>query len=95
LNIVTTATVSLGFLPVTPLLDAINDFFTPIQCYNEGDVLLLNNQIFTEMESTRIDMLAVEEVGDCDVNVGNGECQQGTGQNLEGNEKLEEPKAFV
>ncbi|KAI3909666.1 hypothetical protein MKW98_014083 [Papaver atlanticum] len=85
-------TIPLGCLPLTPLLDAINDFFTPIQCYNEGDVLLLNTQLFTEMESTRIDMLVVEEEGVCDVNVGNGECQQGNEQHLEGSEKLEEPK---
>ncbi|RZC57929.1 hypothetical protein C5167_005231, partial [Papaver somniferum] len=95
LNIFTTTTVSLGCLPVTPWLDAINDFFTPIQCYNEGDVLLLNNQHFTEMKSTGIDMLAVEEEGVCDVNVGNGQCQQGNEQHLEGSEKLEEPKVGI
>ncbi|KAI3853397.1 hypothetical protein MKW92_017404 [Papaver armeniacum] len=57
-----------------------------------GDVLLLNTQLFTEMESTRIDTLAVEEEGVCNVNGGNGECQHGGGQHSEGSEKLEEPK---
>ncbi|KAI3946238.1 hypothetical protein MKW92_022926 [Papaver armeniacum] len=45
-----------------------------------------------ETGSTGIDMLAMEEEGDCDVNAGNGECQQASGQHLEGIGKLEEPK---